>query len=171
MRQSCREVRNRVAYVINHRNHIDPSLRLILFPIRQRLMHIKDRLVSLKAELIEEGDRQSKQLSHRFLMITPHRHDTVGLIEQRACHLALHMPGRISAMLQEPGTHNGMDRLRLGLDPGGANTIQTLRTKKLLERILRCQAPKDVACTDEEDRLHGLVRHARSNLLHRQPDN
>lgn len=81
MRPSRCEVRNRIAYVIDHRNHIGSGLRLILFPIRQRLMHIKDRLVALTTQLIEEWDRQSKQSLHRFLMVAPHRHDTVRLIK------------------------------------------------------------------------------------------
>ena len=90
MRQSCRKVSNRVAYVIDDRHHIGTRLPL---------MHIKDRLVALKAELVEQRDRQSKHLLHRFLMITPHRHDAVGPIEQPLCQLALYLPGRISAML------------------------------------------------------------------------
>lgn len=80
-RQSCREARHRIANVIDHRNHIGSGLRLSLFLIRQRLKHIKDRLVALKAELIEQGNRQSEQLLNCFLMITPYRHNAVRLIE------------------------------------------------------------------------------------------
>jgi len=87
-------------------------------------------------------------------MVAPHRHDTVRLVEQRFRQLTLHMPGRVSATLQEPGTHDGMDRLRLSLDPGGADAIQSLQTKILLECILRCQAPKNVSGADKENRIH-----------------
>lgn len=94
-------------------------------------------------------------------MVAPHCHDTVRHIEERLCQLALYVPGRISAMLQESGTHDGMDRLWLGLDPGRPNAIHTLQTKILLERILRCQASKNVACANKENRLHFIVGHDR----------
>ncbi len=45
MRRSDCEVRNRITYVIDHRNHISPGQLLILFPIRQRLMQIEDRFI------------------------------------------------------------------------------------------------------------------------------
>lgn len=81
-------------------------------------MHIEDRFVASKAELIEERDRQSKQSLQRFLMITAHRHNTVSLTKQRLSQLTLHMTGRINASLQEPSAHNRIDRLRLSFDPG-----------------------------------------------------
>lgn len=60
MGQSCREVRDRIANVIDNRQDIGLRQIDILFPFRKRLVQIEDRLVALKAELIEQGDRQSK---------------------------------------------------------------------------------------------------------------
>jgi len=57
MRQSCREVRDRIAYVINNRTHIGLRQLDILFPCGKRLMQIKDWLVAIKTQLIEEWDR------------------------------------------------------------------------------------------------------------------
>lgn len=87
-------------------------------------------------------------------MITPHCHGTISLIKQRLSQLALHMTGRISTTLQEPATHEGMDRLRLGLDPSRTDVIRAWRIKMPLESILRHQAPEDVARTYKEDRLY-----------------
>lgn len=44
-------------------------------------MHIKNRLVALKAELIEQGSGHPEQSLYGGLMITPHRDDTGGLVE------------------------------------------------------------------------------------------
>lgn len=152
MRQSCREVRNRVVDAIDHRTHIGPGLLLVLFPIRQRLVHVKNRFIPPKADLIEERDYQPEQPLQCFLMIAPHCDNTVRLIEQRLREPPLHVAGRISATILEPGAHERMDRLGSGLDPGGADEIPALRTKMLLERILRRQAPKNVACADKKNR-------------------
>lgn len=134
-------MRHRVVNVIDHRPHIGPGLRVVLFPIRQRLVHVKNRFIPPETDLIEERNCQSKRTPQRFLVIA-----------QRLCELPLNVTGRISTTLQEQGTHERMDQLRCGLDSGGANEIPPLRTKMLLERILRRQAPKNVACADKKNR-------------------
>ena len=127
-------------------------------------MYVKNRLVAAKAELIEQWNGQSKRSLYRFLMITPHRYNIVSLIQQRLRQLALFVVSRVGTTLQESGTHDGMDRLWLGLNPGGADIIQAWRPKILLECILRGQTPKDIACADEENRFHWLVRNTRSTF-------
>lgn len=57
MRQSCREVRNRIANVIHNRYDIGLRHLDILFPGGKRLVQIKDRFVASKTQLIEEWDR------------------------------------------------------------------------------------------------------------------
>lgn len=81
MRQSCREARNRIASMIHNRFNIGLRPPNALFPCRNRFMQIEDRLVAFKAELIEQGNRQSKQSLHRFLMISLHCHGIVRVIK------------------------------------------------------------------------------------------
>lgn len=57
MRQSCRKARNRIANVIHNRYDIGLRHFDILFPGGKRLVQIKYRFVSSKAQLIEEWDR------------------------------------------------------------------------------------------------------------------
>lgn len=144
-------MRNRAINVIDYRTDIGPGLRFVLLPLRQRLVHVKNRVLASKADLIKQRGRQPEQTLQRFLMIAPHCDNTIRLIEQRVGEFPLNMPGRISATFQEQGAHEGMDQLRCGLDPGGADEISALRTKMLFERILRRQAPKNVACADKKN--------------------
>lgn len=151
MRESCREARNRITNMIDNRLHICTGLLLVLSPIRQCLMYVKNRFVAAKAELIEQWNGQSKRSLYRFLMIAPHRYNIVSLIQQRLRQLALFVAGRVGTTLQESGPHDGIDRLRRSFDPGRTDAIHTLLTKIPFECILRCQAPKDIACADEEN--------------------
>jgi len=57
MRQSRREVRNRIAHAIHNRYNIGLRQLDIQFPCGNRSMQIKDRLVASTAQSSEEWDR------------------------------------------------------------------------------------------------------------------
>lgn len=138
--------------MIDHRAHISPGLRFVLFPIRLRLVHVKDRLITPETHMIEQRRPHPKQPLQRCLMIASHGDDTIRPVEQGLRKLPLDITGRIRATFPEQRAHQRMDGLWFGLDPGGTDDIPAVRPQMLLERVLRREAPKNVACADKKNR-------------------
>jgi len=138
---------------IDHRPHVGAGLLGVGLPIRHYFVQIQNRLVVTETDLIKERNVASKLFPNKDLVVSPHRNDEIGSLDQLLGELSLDVCGWISALLAQSGLDPGMHRLRLGVDPGRADDAGRVRAKSDFERVLGCHTPKNVPRTHKEDRL------------------
>jgi hypothetical protein len=116
-------------------------------------MQIQDWLIVAETDLIKQGNVPAKLLPNKNLMVSPHRDDEVGSLDQLPGQLSLDMCGWISALLAHPGLDPGMHGLRFGVDSSRPDDTRRVRAKPDFERILGCHTPKNVPRAHEQNRL------------------
>jgi hypothetical protein len=80
-------------------------------------VQIKNRLIVAETDLIKEWNIVPKLFPNIGLVVSPHRQNEVGSLDQFLGQLSLHMCGRVSALLAQPALNPRMHGLRLGVDP------------------------------------------------------
>jgi hypothetical protein len=114
-------------------------------------MQIQNRLVVAETELVKQGNVSSKLFPNEGLVVSPHRNDEVGSLDQLLGKLSLDVSSCISSFLPQSDPDPVMHRLRLGVDPGRADDAGCAEAKSRPECVLCCQTPKDVPRTHEQD--------------------
>ncbi len=104
-----------------------------------------------ETELIKQGNVSSKLFPNEGLVVSPHRNDEVGSLDQLLGKLSLDVSSCISSLLPQSDPDPVMHRLRLGVDPGRADDAGCAEAKSRLECVLCRQTPKDVPRTHEQD--------------------
>ena len=106
---------------IDDRPDVDAGSFKVLFPFWQRFMHIEDRLVELKARVIEQRHVALKTLANVRLMVATHRNDKVGLFDHLSSQLALDMGCDIGSSEKEPRLNPFVNGLGPGINAGRSN--------------------------------------------------
>ena len=106
---------------IDHRAHVGAGPLKVALPIRHHFVQIKNRLIVAETELIKQGNVESKLFPNEDLVVSPHRNDEVGSLDQLLGELSLDVSGWINAFLAQPGLDPSMHGLRLGVNPGRAD--------------------------------------------------
>jgi hypothetical protein len=103
---------------IDHRPHVGAGPLGVSFPVRYRFMQIQNRLIVAETDLIKQGNVASEVFQNEDLVVSSHRNDEVGSLDQLFGGLSLNVCSWISSLLAQSGLDPGMHRLRLGVDPG-----------------------------------------------------
>jgi len=114
-------------------------------------MQIKNRMVVAETDLIKQGNVASEVFQNEDLVVSSHRNDKVGSLDQFLGELSLDVFSWISSLLAQSGLDPVMHRLRLGVDPGRANDAGCTGAESGLERILGSHAPENVPRAHEQD--------------------
>ena len=107
---------------IDRRAHVGAGPLMIGLPIRYRFVQIKNRLVMPETDLIKQRYVTSKLFSDKDLVVSPHRNDEVGSLNQFLGLLPWDVCGGIRALRSQSGMDPVMDRLKLDVDPGELTT-------------------------------------------------
>ena len=84
---------------IDHRPHVGAGPLGVGLPIRYYFVQIKNRLIVAETDLIKQGNVASKLFPNEDLVVSPHRNDEVGSLDQLLGELSLDVCGWISAFL------------------------------------------------------------------------
>ena len=84
---------------IDHRPHVGARPLRVGLPIRHHFVQIKNRLIVAEADLIKQGNIASKLFPDEDLVVSPHRNDKVGSLDQLLGELSLDVSGGISSLL------------------------------------------------------------------------
>ena len=71
---------------------------MVGLPIRYRFVQIKNRLIVAETDLIKQGNVQFKLFPDKELVVSPHRNDEVGSLNQFLGQLPWDVCGGISAL-------------------------------------------------------------------------
>lgn len=124
---------------------------MVGLPIRYGFVQIKNRLVVAETDLIKQGNVQFKLFPDEELVVSPHRNNKVGSLDQFLGKLPRDVCAGISALRSQLGLNPVMYRLRLGVDPGRAHNARYVRSKSDLERVLSSHTPKNIPRAHEQD--------------------
>lgn len=103
---------------IDHGPHIGARPFRITLPLRYDFMQIKDWLVVPETDLIKERNIAPELFPNIGLVVSPHRENEVGSLDQLLSELSLHMCRGISTLLSQPALNPRWHRLRPGIDTG-----------------------------------------------------
>ena len=76
---------------IDHRAHVGAGSVRVGLPIRHHFVQIQNRRVVAETEMIKQGNVTSKLFPDEDLVISPHRNDEVGSLDQLLGKLSLNM--------------------------------------------------------------------------------
>lgn len=148
-RKNCRR---RDPNLIHHGPDIGAGLLGISRPFRHHFVEIQNRPVLAQADLIKEGRFTPEPFLNVILVVSSHRHDEVGSLDQLPGQLSLDMGGWISAPLAQPDRNPVRHGLRRHMDPGRTDHTRPVGIKSDFKRIFRSHTPENVRRTDKEDR-------------------
>ena len=73
---------------IDHRARVGMSLVRVGLPIRYHFVQIKNRLIVIDTDLVEQGNVASELFPDEGLVVSPQSNDEVGTIDQFLCQLS-----------------------------------------------------------------------------------
>jgi hypothetical protein len=85
-----------------------------------------------ETDLIKQGNVSSKLFPNEGLVVSPHRNDEVGSLDQLLGELSLDVSGCISSLLLQSDLDPVMYRLRLDVDAGRADDTECAEAKSRL---------------------------------------
>ena len=129
---------------IDHRTHIGAGPLRVSFPIRHRFMQIQNRLVVAETDLIKQRNVSSILFPDEGLVVSPHRNDDVGSLDQFLGKLSLDVTSRINSLFAQSSQNPVMHRLRLGVDPRRADDAGRTGAESGLKRVLGRHTAKNV---------------------------
>lgn len=107
-------------------------------------MQIQNRLVVAKTDLIKQGNVVSILFPDERLVVSPHRNDEVGGLDQFLGKLSLDVTSRISSLFTQSSQNPFMHRLSPDVDPRRADDAGRTSTESGLERKLGRHTAKNI---------------------------
>ena len=92
-------------------------------------MQIQNRLVEAKTDLIKQGNGLSILFPDERLVVSPHRNDEVGGLDQLLGKLPLDVTNRIRSLFTQSSQNLFMHRLGPDVDPRRADDIGCIGTE------------------------------------------